>query len=116
MRSIKVNVIVGGNVVLRDRQVLSEEGLVVVVATINLNKKEIQAGPDILSRGFIYMRESEDLINEGRKEIFHAILTAMREPNASEHSIRNAVVSQLQRFLYEKTKRRPLILPMFILI
>ena len=56
------------------------------------------------------------MINEGRKEIFHAILTAMREPNASEHSIRNSVLSQLQRFLYDKTKRRPLILPMFILI
>ncbi len=105
-----------GSAVLRDRQMLSQDGLVVVVATIDLKNQEITAGPDILSRGFIYMRESEDLINEGRKEIFHAILTAMREPNASEHSIRNAVVSQLQRFLYEKTKRRPLILPMFILI
>lgn len=105
-----------GSAVLRDRQMLSQDGLVVVVATIDLKNQEITAGPDILSRGFIYMRESEDLINEGRKEIFHAILTAMREPNASEHSIRNAVVSQLQRFLYKKTKRRPLILPMFILI
>ncbi|TGE52185.1 ribonuclease J [Weissella confusa] len=105
-----------GSAVLRDRQMLSQDGLVVVVATIDLKNQEITAGPDILSRGFIYMRESEELINEGRKEIFHAILTAMREPNASEHSIRNAVVSQLQRFLYDKTKRRPLILPMFILI
>ena len=105
-----------GSAVLRDRQMLSQDGLVVVVATIDLKNQEITAGPDILSRGFIYMRESEELINEGRKEIFHAILTAMREPNASEHSIRNAVVSQLQRFLYDKTQRRPLILPMFILI
>ncbi|WP_419153523.1 ribonuclease J1 [Weissella viridescens] len=105
-----------GAAVLRDRKLLSEDGLVVVVATIDLNNKEITAGPDILSRGFIYMRESEDLINEGRKEIFHTILMAMREPNASEHSIRNAVVSHLQRFLYDKTKRRPLILPIFIMV
>ncbi|MBM7617530.1 ribonuclease J [Weissella uvarum] len=105
-----------GAAVLRDRKLLSEDGLVVVVATIDLANKEITAGPDILSRGFIYMRESEDLINEGRKEIFHTILMAMREPNASEHSIRNAVVSHLQRFLYDKTKRRPLILPIFIMV
>ncbi|MGK4145439.1 ribonuclease J [Weissella paramesenteroides] len=105
-----------GTAVLRDRQMLSEDGLVVVVATIDLKNKEITAGPDILSRGFIYMRESEDLINEGRKVIFHAILSAMHEPTANEHIIRNAVVSQLQRFLFEQTKRRPLILPMFIMI
>lgn len=105
-----------GTAVLRDRQMLSEDGLVVVVATIDLKNKEITAGPDILSRGFIYMRESEELINEGRKVIFHAILSAMHEPTANEHIIRNAVVSQLQRFLFEQTKRRPLILPMFIMI
>ncbi|WP_407124399.1 ribonuclease J1 [Weissella paramesenteroides] len=105
-----------GTAVLRDRQMLSEDGLVVVVATIDLKNKEITAGPDILSRGFIYMRESEDLINEGRKVIFHAILSAMHETTANEHIIRNAVVSQLQRFLFEQTKRRPLILPMFIMI
>ncbi|KRN75006.1 hypothetical protein IV73_GL000763 [Weissella kandleri] len=105
-----------GTAVLKDRQMLSQDGLVVVVATIDLKNQEITAGPDILSRGFIYMRESEDLINEGRHEIFKAILTAMREPNVSEHSIRNAVISRLQRFLFEQTKRRPLILPMFIFI
>jgi ribonuclease J len=105
-----------GTAVLRDRQMLSEDGLVVVVATIDLKNKEITAGPDILSRGFIYMRESEELINEGRKVIFHAILSSMHETSANDHTIRNAVVSQLQRFLFEQTKRRPLILPMFIMI
>lgn len=98
-----------GTAVLRDRQMLSEDGLVVVVATIDLKNKEITAGPDILSRGFIYMRESEDLINEGRKVIFHAILSAMHEPTANEHLIRNAVVSQLQRFLFEQTDRKSVV-------
>ncbi len=67
-----------GNVVLRDRQLLSEEGLVVVVATINLQDKIIQAGPDLLSRGFVYMRESGELLNEGRRLVFSTIRRAMR--------------------------------------
>lgn len=105
-----------GNVVLRDRQMLSQDGLVVVVATINLANKEITAGPDLLSRGFVYMRESGEMINEGRRRIFTTIRHAMDKPNASENSIRNAVIEDLQAFLYEKTERKPMILPMFIMI
>ncbi|MFC6163863.1 MULTISPECIES: ribonuclease J1 [Lactiplantibacillus] len=104
-----------GNVVLRDRQVLSEEGLVVVVATINLQKKEIQAGPDILSRGFVYMRESGDLINEARKHVFRTIRRKMKSDKASEATIRNAIIDDLQSFLFEKTERHPMILPMLIM-
>ncbi|VDG20743.1 ribonuclease J1 [Lactiplantibacillus mudanjiangensis] len=104
-----------GNVVLRDRQVLSEEGLVVVVATINLNKKEIQAGPDILSRGFVYMRESGDLINEARKHVFRTIRRKMKSDKVSEATIRNAIIDDLQSFLFDKTERHPMILPMLIM-
>ncbi|MFC6180130.1 ribonuclease J1 [Lactiplantibacillus daowaiensis] len=104
-----------GNVVLRDRQVLSEEGLVVVVATINLKKKEIQAGPDILSRGFVYMRESGDLINEARKHVFRTIRRKMKSDKASEATIRNAIIDDLQSFLFDKTERHPMILPMLIM-
>ncbi|KLD59351.1 hypothetical protein WP50_19135, partial [Lactiplantibacillus plantarum] len=88
---------------LRDRQVLSEEGLVVVVATINLNKKEIQAGPDILSRGFVYMRESGDLINEARRHVFRTIRRKMKSDKATEATIRNAIIDDLQSFLFDKT-------------
>ncbi|WP_203649040.1 ribonuclease J1 [Secundilactobacillus yichangensis] len=104
-----------GNVVLRDRQLLSEEGLVVVVATINLNDKIIQAGPDLLSRGFVYMRESGELLNEGRRLVFSTIRRAMRSKKANEASIRNAIIDDLQNFLYEKTERHPMILPMLIM-
>ncbi|KRN02831.1 mRNA degradation ribonuclease J1 J2enzyme [Levilactobacillus senmaizukei DSM 21775 = NBRC 103853] len=104
-----------GNVVLRDRQLLSEEGLVVVVATIDLKNQEIKAGPDLLSRGFVYMRESGELLNEGRRRVFQTIRRAMRNPKATEASIRNAVIDDLQNFLFEKTERHPMILPMFIM-
>ncbi|QMU07454.1 ribonuclease J1 [Levilactobacillus suantsaii] len=104
-----------GNVVLRDRQLLSEEGLVVVVATIDLKHQEIKAGPDLLSRGFVYMRESGELLNEGRRRVFQTIRRAMRNPKATEASIRNAVIDDLQNFLFEKTERHPMILPMFIM-
>lgn len=104
-----------GNVVLRDRQLLSEEGLVVVVATIDLKNQEIKAGPDLLSRGFVYMRESGELLNEGRRRVFQTIRRTMRNPKATEASIRNAVIDDLQNFLFEKTERHPMILPMFIM-
>ncbi|MCT4487211.1 ribonuclease J1 [Levilactobacillus parabrevis] len=104
-----------GNVVLRDRQLLSEEGLVVVVATIDLKNQEIKAGPDLLSRGFVYMRESGELLNEGRRRVFQTIRRVMRNPKATEASIRNAVIDDLQNFLFAKTERHPMILPMFIM-
>ena len=73
------------------------------------------AGPDILSRGFIYMRESEELINEGRKFIFRTIVREMKNTKATENSIRKKIIEDLQRFLYEKTERHPLIMPELII-
>lgn len=104
-----------GNAVLRDRQLLSEEGLVVVVATLNMETKMIEAGPDLLSRGFVYMRESGELINEGRKLMFQTIRHAMRNPHATEASINRAIIDDLQEFLFDKTERHPVIMPMLIM-
>ncbi|MCK8624729.1 ribonuclease J1 [Apilactobacillus xinyiensis] len=104
-----------GSVVLHDRQLLSEEGLVVVVATINLSDQEIQSGPDLLSRGFVYMRESGKLLDEGRRLVFRTIRKAMRNKHANESTIRNAIIDDLQEFLFDKTERHPLILPMLIM-
>ncbi|CAH1852912.1 ribonuclease J1 [Convivina intestini] len=105
-----------GSVVLHDRQKLSQDGLVIVTATINLKRKEILSGPDILSRGFVYMRESGDLINEGRRVIFSTIRRVMNGKNPNESEIRQAIIDDLARYLHRETARKPMILPMLIMI
>lgn len=105
-----------GNVVLRDRRILSEEGLVVVVATIDMKKRQILAGPDLLSRGFIYMRESGDLINKGRRRLYHTINHVLKNEKVTENQIKNSIISDLQSFLYDQTERHPMILPMIITV
>ncbi len=105
-----------GNVVLRDRRLLSEEGLVVVVATIDMQKRQIIAGPDLLSRGFIYMRESGDLINQGRRHLYSSIKRELKNDKVSETQIKNTIISDLQEFLFEQTERHPMILPMLVTI
>ncbi|MCX0290601.1 ribonuclease J [Lactobacillus kullabergensis] len=104
-----------GNVVVHDRQVLSEDGLVVVVATVDYKHKRVLAGPDVLSRGFVYMRESTELINQAQKHIYHIIKSEMDKVDHPKDSvIRHAIVDNLSDFLYSKTKRRPMILPMLV--
>lgn len=105
-----------GNVVLRDRRILSEEGLVVVVATIDMKNREVLSGPDLLSRGFIYMRESGELINKGRKQVFRSIKRTLKNEKISETMLKDAIVSDLQSFLFEQTERHPLIIPMLITV
>jgi len=103
-----------GNVVLRDRRILSEEGLVLAVATVDIEKKEILAGPDILSRGFVYMRESGEMISEGQSILFHALREALSQPDCNEYKLREAMSTALQPFLFEKTERHPMILSMIM--
>ncbi|WP_414842125.1 ribonuclease J1 [Enterococcus saccharolyticus] len=103
-----------GNVVLRDRRILSEEGLVLAVATVDIEKKEILAGPDILSRGFVYMRESGEMISEGQSILFHALREALSQPDCNEYKLREAMSAALQPFLFEKTERHPMILSMIM--
>lgn len=105
-----------GSVVLHDRLKLSQDGLVIVTATIDLKKKEILSGPDILSRGFVYMRESGDLINDGRHIIFNTIRKAMSQKSASESDIRQAIIDDLSKYLHKETARKPMILPMLIMV
>lgn len=104
-----------GNIVVRDRQILSEEGLVVAVATVDYKHKQVLAGPDILSRGFVYMRESQDLINAAQKHVYHVLKTEMAKSDKPKDSeIRKAIIESLQDFLYSRTERRPMILPMLV--
>lgn len=103
-----------GNIVLRDRRILAEEGLVLAVTTVNFKTKEILAGPDLLSRGFIYMRESGDLIHQAQRLLFNALRRALKAKNCNEASLNKAMVDTLQPFLIEQTDRHPIILPMIM--
>lgn len=103
-----------GNIVLRDRRILSEEGLVIVVVSINMDNFTISAGPDIISRGFVYMRESEDLINEAQKLVAKHLDQVMKRKTSQWSEIKNEITDVIAPFLYEKTKRRPMILPIIM--
>lgn len=103
-----------GAAVLKDRRDLSEDGVVLAVATVDFQSKMILAGPDILSRGFIYMRESGDLIRESQRVLFNAIRIAMRNKDANIQTVNGAIVNALRPFLYEKTEREPIIIPMLL--
>ncbi|QPC46185.1 ribonuclease J1 [Mangrovibacillus cuniculi] len=103
-----------GNIVLRDRRILSEEGLVIVVVSINMDDFKIAAGPDIISRGFVYMRESSDLINEAQSLLSKHLTKIMERQTTQWSEIKNEITDTLQPFLYEKTKRRPMILPIIM--
>ena len=103
-----------GTAVLRDRKDLSEDGVVLAVATVDFESKMILAGPDILSRGFIYMRESGDLIRQSQRILFNAIRIALKNKDASVQSVSGAIVNALRPFLYESTEREPIIIPMVL--
>lgn len=103
-----------GTAVLRDRRDLSEDGVVLAVATVDFKTKMILAGPDILSRGFVYMRESGDLIRQGQRILFNAIRIALKNKEASIQSVNGAIVNALRPFLYEQTEREPIIIPMIL--
>jgi ribonuclease J len=103
-----------GNIVLRDRRILSEEGLVIVVVAINMNEFKIASGPDIISRGFVYMRESGDLISEAQSIITKHLNKVMERKTTQWTEIKNEITDTLAPFLYEKTKRRPMIMPIIM--
>ncbi|MGO3606047.1 MAG: ribonuclease J1 [Pseudolactococcus laudensis] len=103
-----------GNAVLRDRHELSEDGVVLAVATVDFKSKMILAGPDMLSRGFIYMRESGDLIRSGQRVLFNAIRKAMNDENANEASVARAMTEAIKPFFYRELEREPIIIPMVL--
>ncbi|MCY8229148.1 ribonuclease J1, partial [Bacillus spizizenii] len=97
-----------GNIVLRDRRILSEEGLVIVVVSIDMEGFKISAGPDLISRGFVYMRESGDLINDAQELISNHLQKVKERKTTQWSEIKNEITDTLAPFLYEKTKRRPM--------
>ncbi|KGR92222.1 ribonuclease J [Ureibacillus massiliensis 4400831 = CIP 108448 = CCUG 49529] len=103
-----------GNIVLRDRRILSEEGLVIVVVSVDMKKQKIVAGPDIISRGFVYMRESGTLISEAQKMLNSHLNEMIQERSTQWTELKNEITDVLSPYLFEKTKRRPMILPIIM--
>lgn len=103
-----------GNIVLRDRKHLSEDGLMVVVVSMETETGQIVAGPDIISRGFVYVRESEGLM-EGAKDVVLKALQECEEKNiTSWNYIKNVIKDTLKNYIWQKTKRSPMILPIIM--
>ena len=103
-----------GNIVLRDRRLLSQDGLIVVVASVDMHAKILLSGPDIVSRGFIYVREAEDLIEDIRQVALRTIERCFKRNVDDWMQIKSEVRDDLGRFLFSKTKRRPMILPVIM--
>lgn len=104
-----------GNIVLRDRKELSEEGLAIVVVSIDFKNRELLSGPDIISRGFVYMRESYGLIRHSEKKIREHIQELLNnKDNVEWFHVKQLIIEELSKHLYQKTKRRPMILPMIM--
>ena len=103
-----------GNIVLRDRQHLAEDGILIVVLTTEKGSGQILAGPDIVSRGFVYVRESDVLMDEAR-EVVNKALNNLTDRNVTDWGkMKNAVKDSLSSFVWAKTKRRPMILPIIM--
>ncbi len=103
-----------GNIVLRDRRQLSQDGIMIVVVTIDHETCHVVSGPDIVSRGFVYVREAEDLMEEAREKVLSA-LERCENNGVSEWSMTKSTIrDNLGRFLYERTRRRPMILPIIM--
>ncbi len=103
-----------GNIVLRDRKHLSEDGLIVCVATVDSRDGYIVAGPDLISRGFVYVRESEELMEQARQIAYDVINDCLDENNHDWNDVKNRVKDQMTRFLSAKTGRKPMILPVIM--
>ncbi|MBQ7376939.1 MAG: ribonuclease J [Clostridia bacterium] len=103
-----------GSVVLRDRKHLSQDGLIVVVATVDLQDMTVLSGPDIISRGFVYVRESEEMMEEARARAGRALEEALADGTTDWMQLKNAVREALSKYFFNKTKRKPMILPVIM--
>nr|WP_172194495.1 MULTISPECIES: ribonuclease J [Saccharibacillus] len=103
-----------GNIVLRDRKLLSQDGILVVVVTLSKQDGRIVSGPDIISRGFVYVRESEGLLDEANRVVTSTLQRLMSENVNEWASLKSGVKDSLGRFLFDQTRRRPMILPIIM--
>jgi ribonuclease J len=103
-----------GNIVLRDRRLLSQDGILIVVVTLSKEAKKIIAGPEIISRGFVYVRESETLLDEATKIVTDIVNKCMQDYIIEWSSLKSNIREALNQYLFEKTKRKPMILPIIM--
>lgn len=103
-----------GNIVLRDRKLLSQDGIFTVVVTLNRKQKRIAAGPEIVSRGFVYVRESEDLLDEAKDLVSKIVEKHVSKKSFEWTSIKQEIRDTLSSYLFQQTKRRPMIIPIIM--
>ena len=103
-----------GNIVLRDRQHLAEDGILIVVLALDGATDELVSGPDIVSRGFVYVRESDELMDEAREVVNDAVEGCLGRGIADWGKLKSAIKDSLGEFVWKKTKRRPMILPIIM--
>jgi ribonuclease J len=103
-----------GNIVLRDRQHLAEDGIIIVVLTLEKYTNQLLAGPDIVSRGFVYVRESEDLMGDARIAVEDALDHCLERQISDWGKIKTVIKDALSEFVWKRTKRRPMILPIIM--
>lgn len=104
-----------GEVVLRDRKMLAEDGMFVVIAVVDRQTGRVKSSPDIISRGFVYLRESKDLLKEVRKRVIGIVNSATGRGGAVNWTyVKNEIKEKIGQFLFDKTKRRPMVLPVVI--
>jgi ribonuclease J len=103
-----------GNIVLRDRKHLSQDGIIIVVASVDAESGLLLSGPDVVSRGFVYVREAEELMDEIRQIAADAICDALEGSRSDRMELKNALKDALTKFLFAKTGRKPMILPVIM--
>jgi ribonuclease J len=103
-----------GNIVLRDRQHLAEDGIMIVVMTLERHSNVVLAGPDIVSRGFVYVRESEDLMGQAKEVVDDALDSCLDRGITDWGKIKTVVKDALSDYLWKRTKRSPMILPIIM--
>lgn len=103
-----------GNIVLKDRKLLSESGLIIVVASVDIKAGILVSGPEIVSRGFIYVKENEDIINKAKEIAERSINDSLSYRNVDWNEMKTSVIEDLRKFIYKNTHRSPLILPIFM--
>ena len=103
-----------GNIVLRDRKNLAENGLIIAVATVSMDMGILMSGPEIISRGFVYVRESEELVNGAKAVATTALVDALNKGMREWNELKGVIKSSISKFIYNETKRKPIILPILM--